>query len=97
MSYQPGRGLFIETLSDHPCWTCEHWSGTAICDGAHTYCAHPKYGGVIGRPRDGCSSWTLAIGLDGLDAETCDWLARKYAQPTVYTQPNVSGKRRQQR
>lgn len=80
-----GRGLFIDRLRERPCWNCEHWSGVAICGGSHTICVHPKYGGVIARPRTGCVFWTRAIGLDELDAESCDRLAHQFARPTKYT------------
>ena len=80
-----GFGLFIETIT-RPCWTCEHWSGVAFCDGCHAVCAHPGHAaGVVPRPRHGCAFWTRAIGLDDLDEAECDRLAHQFARPTRYT------------
>lgn len=81
--------LFIVTIK-RPCWTCEHWSGIAFCDGSHAICEHPGNArGVVARPRLGCAFWTRAIGLDGLDDEACDRLAYQFARPTRYT---ITGK-----
>ncbi|KUZ35288.1 hypothetical protein [Burkholderia territorii] len=80
-----GSGLFIEKIN-HPCWTCEHWSGVAFCGGAHAICMHPgNVNGVVTRPRLGCAFWKRAIGLDDLDDEACDRLAHRFARPTRYT------------
>ncbi|MCW3734070.1 hypothetical protein K6Y81_01805 [Burkholderia cenocepacia] len=79
-----GSGLFIESV-DRPCWTCEHWSGVAFCDGSHAICAHPGYlNAVAARPRLGCAFWQRAIGLDDLDDQACDRLAHQFARPTRY-------------
>ena len=79
-----GYGIFIETIN-HPCWTCEHWSGIAFCGGSHAICAHPGHAaGCVPRPRLGCAFWTRAVGLDELDEEACDRLAHQFARPTRY-------------
>lgn len=74
------RYVSSDRFSSRCCWVCEHWSGVAICQGSHACCGHPRHPGLIGRPRLGCAFFARAVGLDELDAETCDALAHKYSK-----------------
>ena len=54
----------VNTRTDRPCWTCEHFGYAVHPDrrSSPVWCEKNRI--VTGRPQDGCCNWQRAAGSD---------------------------------
>lgn len=48
---------FQHATPDRSCWTCKHWNGETVADGAHSVCMYDGRVLIQAMPATGCAFW----------------------------------------